>query len=237
MTAPALHILKPAGEVTTAGIGDVANLGVDRGIVEVSVDVAAVGGDTDTVTVRFETALTPVAGFVELDNLVVQAPGPYMLTLDGCLAVLRVKWDLSGTSATFGVSAVAQQCYSTPLDMASYGLPASVLAKLSDEDRTAATLVATDEAASYLGTYFDLPLKSWGKALRMHTANMAAYHAMRRRGFNPDADPTIRMGYTDAIAWLKGTARNDPTLIDSDITTSAMGGYVISQPPRGWERH
>lgn len=232
MTHPLSHTLKPAGAAPGDGSGEPVLIGPNREIVQVTVDVTQI---TDPLILIFETALSTASTFVEVSRVELAAAGPHQRMLSGCQAALRVRWTVAAP-ASFAVTAIAQQVYSNTDDLQKLTLPASTLAKLSDELRAQAVLAATDEAASHLGRSFELPLTSWGLALRLHSSNIAGYHAMRLRGFNPDADPTIRMGYTDALAWLDRTAPSDPTIIDSDVATKASSGYVVSDPPRGWGR-
>lgn len=235
MTTPATIILLAAAAQTTGtGTGDSKAVGADRSIARLVVDVSALTLGA-SVKVTAETARTLSGGFTPLGNIERTALGAQELVLSGVQNILRAKWEVTGT-VTFDAVATVEQCYCTPADIAAYSLPPVSLAKLTAAEQSLACLAATDEAVSYLAANFDMPLTAWGNALRMHTANMAAYHAMKRRGMNPDADASIRLGYTDAIAWLKGPARADPTITDTTPDVGGVAVYVYSQVPRGWRQ-
>jgi phage gp36-like protein len=234
MTQPLALRLKDMAAVTSAGQAPAVTLGAERSVARVTVDVSALAAG-ESVTLVFETALTEAGGYRALTNEVITQLGTHDFMLTGVQERLRVLWDVTAP-ATFGVTAISEQIYSSPADMQRLSLPATTLSRLTAADLAFASVVASDEATSYLGAHFDLPIKSWGNALRMHTANLAVYHAMRRRGFNPDADPLIRQGYVDAIAWLKGPASNDPSIVDTTPQQSSQTVYVVSDPPRGWQR-
>lgn len=235
MTAPVLSELKPAQAVTMAGEGTPVTIAAERSCALATVDVTALE-DGESVTVTFETALTAAGGYRTVDTLVLTNKGQTELYLGTVSQRLRVLWALTGTTATFQVLALSHQVYCSPSDMEKLSIPAATLAKLTVPDRAFACIAATDEAVSYIGNKFDFPLVSWGNALRLHCANMAVYHGMRRRGFNPDADQLIRMGYLDALAWLKSAAGTDPSIVDQTPDVGSQAVYVVSDPPRGWQR-
>jgi phage gp36-like protein len=142
---------------------------------------------------------------------------------------------LTGTPVlSFSLLGTSHQTYCNNQDLSDLAIPNVALGDIVPEVRANACLVASDEAASYLGQDHDMPLQSWGNALRLHTANMAVYHLMKRRGFNPEADEIIRLGYTDAIAWLKSGARTDKSIVDTTPEATSNAAYMVSRPARGW---
>jgi hypothetical protein len=152
-------------------------------------------------------------------------PGIYEMTAIGCDERVRARFQLldsaSGTT-TVSLTGTSWMTFCNDRDLTELSIPPEALACVPDIVKAEAIVAATSEALSYLGGAFDLPITSWGSALRMHTANMAVYHI-------------IRLGYTDAIEWLKKGARDDPTIVDTTPVVGSAGSYWISRQPRGWQ--
>lgn len=236
MTAPVtLVLLAAADRAAGSDVGDAKIIGSDRPIARFVVDVSAVAAG-GSVTVTVETARNINGGWTTVGTLTLTDTGAKELPLSGLQGLVRIRYTVAVANVSFGVTCTSDQCYCTAQNVAELSLPPATLAKVPAIEQAIACLAATDEAVSYLAAVYDMPLTSWGNALRLHCSNMAAYHAMKRRGMNPDTDTTIRLGYTDAIAWLKGAARSDPTIVDSTPTVSGQGPYVTSQLPRGWRQ-
>lgn len=152
-----------------------------------------------------------------------------------CKRFLRCSWTLNGNgaSATFSVIGEAHQCYINMHDI-EQSMPANMFAAMPPEVLAHAMLDATDEASSYLRAHYQMPLKSWDHALRLFVGKMAFYHAMKRRGFNPDSiDQHIRDNYKDAVEWCKTTAKY-ADIVDNTPSEVETGAYMVSAPPRGW---
>lgn len=216
-------------------VGAVANLGDDRFFGEYVCDVSQITPGA-TLTVVLETADT-ANGFVPLVTLAAfTAPAAADVAAVGCRKLVRAHYTLvgAGATATVSFSGTSHQTFCNNKDLTTLSLPPQAVAGIPELDKAKACLAATDEAVSYLGRYYDLPVVSWGGALRLHVSNMAVYHLMKRRGFSPDNDPTIRMGYTDAIAWLNRGAGSDETIVDSTPLTAPNAAYMVSARPRGW---
>jgi phage gp36-like protein len=235
MAAPkAITVLADQAVTAPAATGPTVDLGANRFYAKLVIEVSllTVG---ESLAVILETSELG-AGFNELARLAsITQAGSFPLALVGCKAKLRARYELSADSARLSVSGISHQTYCETANINTLSLPPAVLAGVEPDTLAEACLAATDEALSYLRDY-NLPLVAWGGALRLHTANMAAYHAMKRRGFNPENDPTIRMGYTDAIKWLQSYAASDPTIIDSKPEQPAQGAWIVSEQERGWQR-
>lgn len=152
-----------------------------------------------------------------------------------CERFLRARWSMPVeiTRAVFSVIGHAHQCYIDQRDL-EQSMPANMFAAMPPEVLAHAMLDASDEAESYLRAHFTMPLISWGHDLRLQVGKMAFYHAMQRRGYNPDnIDQLIRYNYQDALSWLKTTAKYT-SMVDSTPGTVETGAYCISGPPRGW---
>lgn len=222
--------------VSSSGVSESVALDASRSMARLVVDVAML-----TLGARLSVTVETGASQFGWETLHVMAPitvaSSFPVTVSGVKTRLRVRYDIAGGSVTFGVTGITEQTFCIPADVYALSLPAATLELVGAGIMADASLAATDEALSYLGAHFEMPLKSWGYALRLHTANMAAYHALKRRGFNPDADPSIRQGYDDAIAWLKGAAGSDPSIVDTTPETGAVSVFIVSDPPRGWQRY
>ena len=128
--------------------------------------------------------------------------------------------------------------YATVTDLAALG----VSAEATEETETAALNAALDsassEADSYLAKVYTLPLTSWGGALRMHVAAIAAYAVMAARGFDPSgSDDVLRQRRQDALDWLRMLADGElapPDIVDSTPDTKEGGAAVVTRPKRGW---
>lgn len=190
-----------------------------------------------TLSVVLETA-DSASGYAPLVTLApFTAPGAQDVAAIGCKKFVRAHFGISGVSgasATVTFTGTSFLSYCTNKDITTLALPPQAVAGVPEIDKAEACLAATDEAVSYLGKFFDLPVVAWGGALRLHVANMAAYHLMKRRGFSPDNDPLIRAGYTDALAWLSKNAENDSEIEDNTPTVAPNSAYMVSNPPRGW---
>jgi phage gp36-like protein len=233
MTSPKNFELLPSTMVSANSATGAIPLEPDRDFAQVTVEVSLLAADSK-VDVYIETGpgtvgwqvVTALTGLASADTL--------QVNVVGCKARLRARYEVIG-SVQLAIRGVTHQSYCTNKDIDTFSLPHAALAGMPADLKALACLAATDEAVSYLGSWFDLPLTAWSMALRMHVSNMAAYHAMKRRGFNPDADESIRLGYTDAIKWLQGPAKYDPEIEDTTPKESAETAYMISQPPRGWQ--
>lgn len=81
----------------------------------------------------------------------------------------------------------------------------TTLSSLSDDKKEASILAVSRIADGYLRTQYTLPLTSYGEDLKQIIADMAAYHAIAKRGFNP-ANPEyaiLRQTYEDAESKLR----------------------------------
>lgn len=120
------------------------------------------------------------------------------------------------------------QQYAQPADLANLGLSAQALSVITLPEQNAALLKASNEADGYLNTRFTLPLISWGADLTGHVCAIAAYRLMVVRGYNPEANNSLRKSFEDAIKWLTDVAANrvNPIIVDG---SSAPGGIPDGQ--------
>lgn len=114
--------------------------------------------------------------------------------------------------------------YAVRADMYQLSASAQAFTNVATADQDAALATASRTADSYLTRRFVLPLISWDVDLKQAVTDIAAYRLLRARGFNPtkgDAEQ-MRLGYEDAIKWLKQVG--DGAAIPSGLVDSSPAG-------------
>jgi phage gp36-like protein len=127
--------------------------------------------------------------------------------------------------------------YATTTDLAQVGVNADALAGIDNASLTAALASASAVADGYLTSRYVLPLIApYPADLVQHVCGLAAYFAIKARGFDPNANPTIRFGYEDAMSWLRDISRNlvHPQVTESARPAGSVEPIIISRPRRGW---
>jgi len=212
----------------------------DRTLVEFTLDVTALAATT-VVTVIVETSRTGTEWVFAGRFDALSKPSTRALVIPDALRFIRARWAIAGSSpsATFALTAVAHQLYALPADIARYGLPAAALELVSPEQLARACLAASGEAEGYLSSAYKLPLTAWDIGTRSHVAKMAAYEAMRHRGFDPDSgkDASLEVGRGEAITWLNRIANGKlrPVgIVDSTPEAAENEVYVASERGRSW---
>lgn len=126
--------------------------------------------------------------------------------------------------------------YATRTDLEQLGLVAGALSGIADADVNAALLAASSMADGYLASRYgsSLPLATWPESLTQHVCAIAAFRLMSAIGFNPEdgAHVVIRMGYDDAIRWLRDVSKGVVTLISAP--TAALTPQAYSDEGRGF---
>lgn len=232
--------LHASGVETTTGAGTPpVDLG-DRTLVELTLDATAFAATT-VVTVIVETSRTGTEWIHAGRFDALSKPATRALVVADAMRYVRARWNLSGTapSVTFSLAGVAHQLYAVPSDVARYGLPAAALEMLPPEQIARACLAASGEAEGYLSSAYKLPLATWDIGTRSHVAKMAAYEAMRWRGFDPDSgkDASLEVGRGEAITWLNRIANGKlrPVgIVDSTPEAAENEVYVASERGRSW---
>lgn len=131
--------------------------------------------------------------------------------------------------------------YANLEDLLASGIPQKALNGTTTFEQEAVLTKASALVDSYISVRFGMPLVSWGEDLRLHTAKLAAYLLLQKRGFSPQGDDadTIRDAYDDAISWLKDVARGLATPIDVVQTTISApqdggpGQTMVLAPAQG----
>jgi len=232
MSDPLPLTIVPLGSV--GGTSEAVDVGDTRhGLLSLRLRVETV--DDSNLGVIIETSNDGVS-WVWLQELIATEPGEQLVQLEDARRYVRATW--SDSVASWLLDGTAHSTYCSTKDIKTFSVAPGAWEELPPESLVAATLAATDEADSYLSATKTLPLLSWGSALRMHCANLAAAVAFRARGVQPDGpDDLVFQGRKDAIAWLtmiaKGTI-SPPDIIDSTPEEEEGGVYVYSDAPRGW---
>jgi phage gp36-like protein len=225
---------------TTSGVGAAVDLGAATTL-SLTLDVEAASG---SLTVHIETASSETAAtWTEVAiTPVVTSVGEVAIVAPGCKRWARIRWDLSG-SFTFGVAGDALIVYATPARIKNV-INALALVKEQAKAYTDIELDefaqdATDDADAHLANVFTLPLVAWGRDIERHTAELAAYYAVKRRGYPADDQQggTIRAFYKDAMDYFENVrdAKIDPPgVVDSTPDVEDGGAHVVCNPSRGW---
>ena len=129
------------------------------------------------------------------------------------------------------------QSYATLEDLDESGLPPGALGSVPFSVRQKALLRASRIADSYLRDRYSLPLApAFDQALIDAVVRIATYSLMVRRGFdlNVPGDAVIRMGYDDAISWLRSIANGQVTIDVNQATPESMQPELGTTEARGF---
>lgn len=135
--------------------------------------------------------------------------------------------------------------YATVEDLEISGIPLSAFGRLSAGIQIQAIL---DNASAYADTFlrckYTLPLAgptssppvAYDPALVDAVCQIAAYRAMKLRGYNPDnpGDSSFRMGFEDAYAWLTRIANGQAVLNVVQAQPESLQPNVSTSEPRGY---
>ncbi len=131
----------------------------------------------------------------------------------------------------------AGHSYASSSDLDEAGLPSGVLAGLAAGTIDRALERASRSADAYLRDRYNLPLSApYDQSLVDAVCQLASWRLMQRRGFNPNTpgDAVIRVGYEDAIAFLKRVANGQAQLDVVQASPEAEQPLVSSSTPRGY---
>lgn len=241
MPNPLSITLHASGVETATGIGTVVVDLTDRSLVQLAVNVTALTGTAPSIAFTFEHSIAQNDWILlgVLDAATVASTK--QVTLTGAYRYLRARWTITGTtpSVTFGITGTAHQLYCEPSDITTHGIPKAAVANVTMEQLAEKCLSASDEAAGYLASAYELPLTRWDSATRKHVARMATYELMSSRGYKADSgkDDQIRQGYDDALKWFNRIASGGlrPVgIVDTVPEVNEAEVWVASGPRRGW---
>jgi phage gp36-like protein len=231
-------VLAAASARVVDGSGSSVDIGAVREWAELALHVTAVTGTaTPTLAVTVETSLDGTTWYAAGAFPAITAPGRQVVRFANLKRYVRATWAVTGTtpSFTFGVSGDARIVYANLDDLAAYGAPAATLAKIDGDQKARALEQASAELdVHHEAARFELPLASWGTALRTRTCLVATWHLIRWRGFNPEAgsDIAIRTAYEDAIKAAK--TGFDPEIVDATPEEDEGETYILSSPGVRW---
>lgn len=127
--------------------------------------------------------------------------------------------------------------YITGAHILQYSLPELTVADFKPGTLDAAARAASAYARGFLSKRYKLGLVSWGEDLIQALADIASWHAMGRRGWNPEGnantDPVtvkLKMG----LQWLTDVRdyKIDPDVVEN--APAVMTPRARSDSPRGW---
>ena len=119
--------------------------------------------------------------------------------------------------------------YATLADLVVYGIQATALGSLSTTQQQGCLDRATDEMNSRFAGRYPLPLLAWDTSVKAKCCEIAAYHCVTMRGFNPasGADVNYQYRYEKALKWCDDV-RNKA--IHPTVTTSQSPTPDYAQP-------
>jgi phage gp36-like protein len=94
--------------------------------------------------------------------------------------------------------------------------------------QNAQLLRASEFIDGYLRSQYTLPLNTWGSDVVDKCCDIAAYHLVCLRGFNPEADGHFLENYKMAIKWLESVSMGKITL---DVLDSSPAAQVAQHAP------
>lgn len=127
--------------------------------------------------------------------------------------------------------------YATTADLESAGLPPGVLSSVDTLVQQQALERASSLASTYLRDRYTLPLaEPYDPALVDAVVQIAVWRLMMRRGFSPQSgtDTALRLGYEDAMDFLKRVANGQAQLSVVQASPEAQEPIVLTSPPRGY---
>ena len=127
--------------------------------------------------------------------------------------------------------------YATTADLQTAGVPAGVLSSVDTAVQELALERASRLADTYLRDRYHLPLaEPWDPALVDAVVQIAVWRLMMRRGFSPQqgTDTAFRLGYEDAMNFLKRVANGIAQLDVVQATPAHEEPIVLTSPGRGY---
>lgn len=231
-----------SGAEAADGTGDAVDIEAHRACVRLRLDVSAITADNVTVTVQ--TAPDPTAGpwsdvgsFAALSAAGTVKPQ----TFGPCDRYVRVKWTYTGASpgATFAVYGEAHQLFALPDDVKALAIRSAALDAYTDNQLCDHCLRASDRTYDALTASFpETPITAWNRNITGATADLAAFFALKARGFNPEGpDKVIAQGAAMAEQYLQRIAEGveQPANVTDQTPDAFEGGaLIVADTQRGW---
>ena len=120
--------------------------------------------------------------------------------------------------------------YCIAAEITTLGINPDALVDVEPTQKAAAIAAASDKMDGYLSSQFKLPLLTFGQDVRTCCAVLSGAHLLRVRGYNPEADPSVKETFDAQMQWLRDVARGivRPQVVDS--SPAAKLGVPSSQP-------
>ena len=129
--------------------------------------------------------------------------------------------------------------YATATELRQIGLPNEALEEVADADIDAQIQASCGVIDAYLASRYTLPISSpYPDVLKRFSVDMAVFHILMRRGFNPeDYDANYKELHDRAEEFFKDVAAGRvsiPDLIDATPSTNEGAPRVTTATARGW---
>ena len=129
--------------------------------------------------------------------------------------------------------------YSTAAELKQAGLPAEALEEVADADIDFQLQLSAGVIDSYLTARYSLPLSApYPDALKRCNIDMAVFHILMRRGFNPEEyDANYKELHDACLEWLadvRDGKLTPPGMEDTTPATDEGAPLVFTSPARGW---
>ena len=130
--------------------------------------------------------------------------------------------------------------YSTATELKQLGLPAESLEEVADADIDAQITASCGIIDAYLSSRVTLPISApYPDLLVRFSVDMAVFHILMRRGFNPEEyDSNYKELHDRAEEFFKDYAAgkvNIPDLVDATPLVSEGAPDVFTGTARGWD--
>lgn len=232
------------GVQSASGQGSAVEIGPDTTLDLILTVTALTAGQTLSVFVETGpdgTLWTEVVPKTDDGNpakfAVVSATGSQFVVFPECDRFVRVRWVLSGGSATFGVSGSSVRVYAKPSDLHRIGLEPSYLPRVGSRKLDAAIREQTDITDSAVGMHYTVPLTTWGDDIRGGVVACAAASFLASEGIRAGQDELVAARCKEYDDWLDLVAqgkRRPAGAVDLTPTVDESGGYAVSDARRGW---
>jgi len=235
-----------SGAEAADGTGAAVDIEAHRACVRLRLDVSAItvpDPSTDHLTVTVQTAPDETGPWRDIGSFPAQTAIGSSLrqTFGACDRYVRAKWAYAGAAAdaTFAVYGEAHQLFATPDDVKELAIRSQALDIYDDNALCAFCLRASDKTYSALTASFpETPITAWNRDITGAAADLAAFYALKARGFNPEGpDKPIATAATAADAYLARIAEgveNPANVVDQTPDAFEGGPLIVGDTQRGW---
>lgn len=233
--------LHAAGAEAASGQAAAVDIGTIRSALKLTLEITAITGTaTPTLALVIDTSPSGAGSWQTVGTFANQtAVGSVELAVVGCRRYVRARWTLTGTDPvfTFALAGEAHQLLLTLEQAERLGVPVGTLAEVPAADKADALIRASDEGYGALENAYQPPITAWSDDVRGACADLYVFHALSRRGFNPENADLVVKRRDDARGWLNKVANGQlkaTGVVDSTPEVFEGGAYVVSGTKRGW---